>query len=134
MRLVSHKQIYTTPINLIPTAILSDPSEKRKGRNRKAVVFISSPFALVKESILSFLKNIPVKRVEFYFGANSDIITQNNMSGQDYWVNSDTIVSPLKYISEILKNSLNDPLLSISSFSFCLNAIPLCYRSTCDSF
>ena len=83
MWLVSHKQIYTTPINLIPTAILSDPSEKRKGRNRKAVVFISSPFALVKESILSFLKNIPVKRVEFYFGANSDIITQNNMSGQD---------------------------------------------------
>ena len=121
-------------MNLIPDIFLSDSLKNEKEKERKAVVFISSPFALVKESIISFLKNIPAKKVEFYFGANSDIITQNNMSGQDYWVNSDTIRSPLKYISEVLENSLKDPLLSISSFSFCLNAIPLCYRRICHSF
>lgn len=96
-------------------------------QDQKAVVFISSPFALVKESLLSFLHNISFHKIELYFGSDNELIIQNNMNGSEFYAKVDRLVSPLPYITECIRPFLKEET-SLASYSICINALPLCSR------
>lgn len=127
MGLVSHEQVLTTSTSLVPNVFLPNPLKTERKQDKKAVVFISSPFALVKESLVSFLHNISFHKIELYFTSDNELIIQNNMNGNDSFTNADQLLSPLPYITECLKPSIQDDI-SLSSFSICINALPLCSR------
>lgn len=102
-------------------------------QDQKAVVFISSPFALVKESLLSFLHNVSFHKIELYFGSDNELIIQNNMNGNDSTTKADRLVSPLPYITECIRPFINEDI-SLASYSICINALPLCSRICAPRF
>ena len=126
-RIVSHEQVLTTSTSLVPNVFLPNPLKMERKQDQKAVVFISSPFALVKESLLSFLHNISFHKIELYFGSDNELIIQNNMNGSDSFTQADRLVSPLPYITECIRPFLSEEI-TIASYSFCINALPLCSR------
>lgn len=126
-RIVSHEQVLTTSTSLVPNVFLPNPLKMERKQDQKAVVFISSPFALVKESLLSFLHNISFHKIELYFGSDNELIIQNNMNGSDSFTQADRLVSPLPYITECIRPFLSEEI-TIASYSICINALPLCSR------
>lgn len=126
-RIVSHEQVLTTSTSLVPNVFLPNPLKMERKQDQKAVVFISSPFALVKESLLSFLHNISFHNIELYFGSDNELIIQNNMNGNDSFTQADRLVSPLPYITECIRPFLSEEI-SLASYSICINALPLCSR------
>ena len=130
---VTHNQVLTTSTSVVPNVFLPNPLKTERKQDQKAVVFISSPFALVKESLISFLGNISFHKVDFYFGSDVELIIQNNMNECDSYTNSDQIVSPLPYITECL-NSVIGSDRCISSYSLCFNILPLCSSNILRNF
>lgn len=129
-RIVSHEQVLTTSTSLVPNVFLPNPLKMERRQDQKAVVFISSPFALVKESLLSFLHNISFHKIELYFGSDNELIIQNNMNGSDSFTQADRLVSPLPYITECIRPFLSEEI-TIASYSICINTLPLCSRIFC---
>lgn len=132
-QIVSHEQVLTTSTSLVPNVFLPNPLKMERKQDQKAVVFISSPFALVKESLLSFLHNVSFHKIELYFGSDNELIIQNNMNGNDSTTKADRLVSPLPYITECIRPFIDEDI-SLASYSICINALPLCSRICAPRF
>lgn len=108
-------------MSLIPNAFLEETVKSPMQDDSKAIVLLSSPFATIKDAIHRFLSNITNSKVCFYFTADCELHTQNNLSGVEFGSNLDKLIIPLPYITELLKSSSS----TIEAYSLGINAIPL---------
>ena len=130
--------IFSPRNTFYPSAFSQNGDQSIKNEITKAIVILSSPFATVKDSIQSFLSNIPQTDVFFYFTSDSEVIMQSNLSGEEVGANLNHLISPLPYITEFLNTSSKH----VEAFSFLLNSIqlfsgtffPLCFTTFVDAY
>lgn len=118
---MNSKQTFSLGKSLFPSIFKQSNQESSQVSDEKAIVILSSSFASIKDSIISFLTNINYSKVCIYFTADCEITIQNNMNGIEFGDNINELITPLPYISEYLSNQEK----IVETFSLAINAIPL---------
>lgn len=114
-------------MTVLPRIFLPKTSEQDVQKEHRAVVLLSSPFALIKDRVISFLRNIPFTNVNLFFNTDSDFIMQRNLNGDELTNKLNKPISSLSYITECLQKELKDSKYVIHTYSLSLNALPLFY-------
>lgn len=119
---VKHKPNVNAQTQMIPDLFLE---KRNENQSRRAIVFLASPFAVVKNDVLAFLKFVNSSKVEFYFGVDCELIIDNNYASTDIQKNAELPLSPLPYITDFLKESV--PSCNVSAYCLDLNTMPVLY-------
>ena len=119
---VKYKPNVNARTQMIPDLFLA---KKRENQSRRAIVFLASPFAVVKNNVLAFLKFVDSSKVDFYFGVDCELIVDNNYASTDIQKNVELPISSLPYITDFLKESV--PSCNVSAYCLDLNTMPVLY-------
>ena len=130
-RIVSEKQLLSPQVTLLPKIYLSKAAISDVYKENRAIVLLTSPFALIKEKVVSFLQNIPFLNVNLFFSADSDYVMQRNIDDNESLNQPSKAVTSLSYVTEWLSTELKDTQKVIHAYSLSLNALPLFYSTYC---
>ena len=130
-RIVSEKQLLSPQVTLLPKIYLSKAAISDVYKENRAIVLLTSPFALIKEKVVSFLQNIPFLNVNLFFSADSDYVMQRNLDDNESLNQPSKAVTSLSYVTEWLSKELKDTQKVIHAYSLSLNALPLFYSTYC---
>ena len=114
------------PKALIPTRFLSDRNDLKLSQKKRVVAFLASPFAMIRDSVLSFLEIHKEREVSLYFSADCELILNNNINNNLIQTNMDKLVSPLSVISDSFNKNRSSP---VYAYSLQFNSTPLFYCS-----
>ena len=123
---VRRKHEAMEPKALIPTRFLSEQKVQKLSERKRVVVFLASPFAMIRDSVLSFLDIHKEREVSLYFSADCELILNNNINNTLIQTNVDRLVSPLSVISDSFSKDRPSP---VQAYSLQFNSIPLFYCS-----
>lgn len=130
-RIVSEKQLLSPQVTLLPKIYLPKAPISDVYKENRAIVLLTSPFALIKEKVVSFLQNIPFLNVNLFFSADSDYVMQRNLDDNESLNQPSKAVTSLSYVTEWLSTELKDTQKVIHAYSLSLNALPLFYSTYC---
>ena len=94
---------------------MTDNMKLEKQKYTKIAVFLSSPFAMIKDKVMSFIALNRSTPIDIYLSSDSDLIMNNNVQS----VSISPLVSVVDYINSA----------SVHAYSLNLNSIPLFYCS-----
>lgn len=123
---VRRKREAMEPKVLIPTRFLSNRNDPKLSQKKRVVVFLVSPFAMIRDSVLSFLEIHKEREVSLYFSADCELILNNNINNNLIQTNMDKLVIPLPVISDSFNKDRSFP---VHAYSLQFNSIPLFYCS-----
>lgn len=106
---------------LIPKAFMIDSMKLDKHKYTKIAVFLSSPFALIKDKVMSFITLHQSLPIDIYLSSDSDLVMNNNVQSVNIQQNVERLISPLDSVVEFINSA------SVHAFSLNVNAIPLFY-------
>ena len=128
-RIVSEKQLLSPQVTLFPKLYLPTTSVSNVYEENRAIVLLTSSFALIKEQVVSFLQNIPFLKVNLFFSADSDYIMQRNLDDSASLNQPSKAVTSLSYVTEWLSNELKGTQKVVHAYLLSLNALPLFYST-----
>ena len=109
---------------MIPTIFSAG---QHSNQPKRTVVFLSSPFASLKNNILAFLRKVQSSRVDLYFSVDCELIIDNSYASADIQRNVEKPVCPLPYIVDFFTELL--PNIELHAFSLDINTIPILFSS-----
>ena len=110
------------PKALIPTRFLAEQKVQKSSERKRIVVFLASPFAMIRDTVLSFLEIHKEREVSLFFSADCELILNNNINNALIQTNVDRLVSPLSVISDSFSKDRSIP---VQAYSLQFNSIPL---------
>ena len=102
---------------------MTDNMKLEKQKYTKIAVFLSSPFAMIKDKVMSFIALNRSTPIDIYLSSDSDLIMNNNVQSVSIQQNVDRLISPLVSVVDYINSA------SVHAYSLKLNSIPLFYCS-----
>lgn len=119
--LVNRKQGVFSQWMMIPRVFLAENMKLEGQRYNKIALFLSSPFAMVKDKVMEFITLNQPMEIDLYLSSDSDLIINNNVLSLDVQQNVDRLVFPLVSVVDYLNSA------SVHVYSLNMNSIPLFY-------